>query len=76
MTDASTEFQEPFESSYDPSTFNQEAAGKLGEWERLLSDAGAAEQANLAALADMDDDQLTYLGELSYTPYQPKPKEE
>jgi hypothetical protein len=72
MADDDTAFTEPFDSG----VFNEAAAAKFPEWQRLLADAEASDATNLAALADMDDNQLTYLGDLSYNPYTPKSKEE
>jgi len=59
----------------DPFDFDDEAAGKVTEWERLLADADSSYLTDLAGMDGMDDDQLTYLGSLTYTPYEPKPKE-
>lgn len=51
--------------------FDEEAAGNLPEWERLLADADATHQANFARLAELDDDQLTALAAMDYSEYKP-----
>ena len=46
--------------------FDDEAAAKWPEMERLLVDADEAHNASILSLGDMDEDQLNYLKTLDY----------
>ena len=58
-----------FVDPFDRGVFNEDAAAKYPEWERMVADSEKAVNDSIAALDGLGDDELNYIASFGYEPF-------